>query len=82
MTADDVIADKTRRAPALQYELAVVTGKREYRRHFDDPRKARDAFMDAITRRPFTASVSSYDRDGNIIERIWHYDDLEDEGTP
>ena len=59
---------------ARSFELIVDNCQTEERAKFDNESEARAAFLKAVKDDPFTASVFSYDRDGNTLTRVWHYD--------
>lgn len=59
---------------ARSFELVVDDGQTEERTKFNSETEGRAAFLKAVKDDPFTASVFSYDRDGNTLARIWHYD--------
>ena len=54
----------TRKIPRT-FELVVDNGETEHRETFQLAGEARVAFLAAVKDDPFTASVFSYDRDGN-----------------
>ncbi len=57
-----------------RYDLVVDDGDLEHRTSHLGQSEARAAFLAAVARDPFSASVFGYDRDDNCVARVWHYD--------